>query len=140
MRNNKWLATRLQVLQTNNFSDVPVTNTIFVRFGRNSKTRFGSIIAKPHSGYAKPVTYITINALFKDVTVPEFVIDATLAHEFTHYSHGFHSPLEKRYKYPHRGDIVNKDLRARGLSQVLDQQHEWIKTSYPNFLRKHKLL
>lgn len=140
MRTNIWLADRLHQIQKNNFADVLVENTILVRFGRSSKTRFGSIIARPRTGYSQPVTYITINSLFQDVSVPEFVIDATLAHEFTHYCHGFHSPLDQLYKYPHRGGIVNKEIKTRGLGEILEQQRVWIKTEYPNFLRKHNLI
>jgi hypothetical protein len=93
MRDNKWLANLLFELHGTYFADVPIENTILVRFGRTSKTRFGSIIAKPTKGYKLPVTYININSLFKDEIVPEYVITATLLHEFVHYTHGFHSPI-----------------------------------------------
>ena len=140
MRNNQWLADRLNYIHGNYFTDVPVPNLILVRFGRTSRNRFGSIIAKPKAGHTQPVTYISINALFKDETVPEFVIDATLAHEFAHYTHGFHSPLERKHKYPHKGDVVNKEIRLRGAGHLLTQQDDWIKREYPKFLRKHHML
>ena len=140
MRDNKWLASRLAEIQSKFFSDVPISNIIFVRFGRSSKTRFGSIIAKPLKGHKKPVTYITINALFKEEEVPDYVIEATLAHEFVHYTHGFHSPLRRLYKYPHQGGIVDKELRKRGIGEILDQQTKWTKDFYRPFLRKHHLL
>jgi predicted metal-dependent hydrolase len=139
MRNNHWLATRLDGIYQDYFSDVPIQNLIIVRFGRPSKTRFGSIIARPHPS-KKLVTHIAINSLFQDETVPEYVIDATLAHEFAHYTHGFHSPLPRKYKFPHRGDIVNKEIRQRGAGHLLEQQQTWIKGEYRDFLRKHNLI
>ena len=140
MRTNSWLAERLTDLHLNHFSDVPIENLILVRFGRASRTRFGSIIARPKKGHTKPVTYITINSLFQDLAVPDFVIDATLAHEFVHYSHGFHSPLKQAYKFPHKGDIVNKELRKRGIGSILDMQTEWAKNDYRQILLKYRLL
>ncbi len=140
MRTNSWLAERLNLLHHQYFPDVAVKNLILVRFGRVSRNRFGSIIAKPRVGYSQPVTYININSLFKDEEVPEFVIDATLAHEFTHYAHGFHSPLERKYRYPHKGDVVNREIRSRGAGHLLTEQDAWVKKEYTAFLRKHKLI
>ena len=139
MRDNSWLADRLGSIHKEFFSDVPIHNLILVRFGRNSRTRFGSIIARPRKGADQPVTYITINSLFKDETVPEYVIDATLAHEFAHYTHGFHSPLERKHKFPHQGGVVDKEIVTRGGGHLLSQQNAWIKQEYPGFLRKHKM-
>lgn len=137
MRDNRWLAERLTVLHRTYFADVPVGNMLFVRFGRKSRTRFGSIIARPKRGHGQPVTYITVNALFREEEVPEYVIDATLAHEFSHYAHGFHSPLPRKYAHPHRGDVVNKEIRARGMEATLRSQEAWTKAEYAAFLRRH---
>jgi len=140
MRDNNWLADRLHFIHQTHFADIAIENQILVRFGRKSRTRFGSIIAKPKAGFTKPVTFITINSLFKDEVVPEFVIDATLGHEFSHYTHGFHSPRTQLYKYPHQGDVVNKEMRKRGMGEVLELQEEWAKRHYPAFLRSNNLL
>lgn len=140
MRDNTWLASRLKTIHQQYFADVPINNKILVRFGRSSRTRFGSIIAKPYKGHTQPVTFISINSLFKDEAVPEYVIDATLMHEFVHYAHGFHSPLERQYKYPHKGGIVNREIRARGAGSTLDQQRKWVKEFYKEFLRSKSLL
>jgi hypothetical protein len=140
MRDNRWLANRLMELCQKHFSDVPIENVILVRFGRASRTRFGSIIARKKNSYRQEVTYITINSLFKDESVPEYVIDATLMHEFVHYAHGFHSPLKQRYKYPHKGGIVDKEIRQRGGGELLTQQSKWIKQSYREFLKSKQLL
>jgi hypothetical protein len=140
MRNNQWLAQKLNELHEQYFADIPIENVILVRFGRASRSRFGSIIARPAIGYHKPVTYIAINSLFKDEEVPEYVILATLMHEFVHYAHGFHSPLEQKYRYPHKGGIVNREIRTRGGGELLALQEAWVKASYRDFLKaKHKL-
>ena len=140
MRTNHWLAERLDSIHLQYFADVPIKNVILVRFGRESRNRFGSIIAKPHKGYTQPVSQITINSLFRKEEVPEYVVDATLAHEFTHYAHGFHSPLERLHAYPHKGGVVTKELVKRGAGELMGKQKAWIKREYRDFLRtNHKL-
>lgn len=133
-RTNIWLAERLRSLHAQYFPDVEIENKLVVRFGRKSKTRFGSIIAHKEAGHTQPVTYITINSFFKDEEVPEYVIDATLLHEFTHYTHGFHSPRKQIHKHPHRGNIVNKEIITRGAGEFLTKQDAWVKEFYRDFL------
>jgi hypothetical protein len=140
MRDNKWLAEKLHELHTTYFPDITIENTILVRFGRASRTRFGSIIARPTPGYRQNVTYITINSLFKDESVPEFVILGTLFHKFVHYVHGFHSPLPQKHPYPHKGGIVNQEIRKRGGGDILLHQNRWIKSTYREFLKTKQLL
>ena len=140
MRTNHWLAERLDAIHRQYYADVPIRNVIMVRFGRESRTRFGSIIARPRPGHAQPVSYITINSLFKDEEVPEYVIDATLAHEFAHYAHGFHSPLERLYDYPHKGGVVDKEIIRRGGGDMLKRQKAWAKKEYREFLRRKRLI
>jgi hypothetical protein len=140
MRNNQWLAAKLMELHGQFFADVPIENAILVRFGRASRTRFGSIIARPTPGYNQPVTYITINSLFRDEEVPEYVIFATLIHEFVHYTHGFHSPLPQKFRYPHKGGIVNREIRERGAGEILELQLKWIKTTYRDFLKSKRMI
>ena len=137
-RTNEWLAARLQTLCQTHYPDVAIENKLFVRFGRKTINRFGSIIAKPKKGYSQPVTYITINGLFVDPSVPEYVIDATLLHEFAHYTHGFHSPRPKQHKHPHRGGVVEKEIINRGGELYLTQQNKWIKEEYPTYLRSRQ--
>lgn len=139
-RTNQWLADYLQELYLTHFTDVPIPNKLVVKFGRKSRNRFGSIIAKPDPETKKLVTYITINQLFRDPDVPDYVIGATLLHEFAHYAHGFHSPLPRKHKHPHRGGVVNKEIIARGGESFLKQQEVWIKTSYRNYLKLRGML
>lgn len=139
MRDNKWLAAQLMLLHERYFSDVPIENTILVRFGRRSRTRFGSIVARPKPGYRQAVTHIAINSLFKHEEVPVYVIHGTLLHEFVHYAHGFHSPLEQKYRYPHKGGIVDREIKQRGAGDILKLQNRWIKEEYRDFLKRHYL-
>ena len=136
-RNNAWLAARLQKLHQEYFPDVGLENKIVVKFGRKSRTRFGSIIAHKEPGEALPVTYITINSLFRHQIVPEYVIDATLVHEFTHYTHGFHSPRRQLHRHPHKGGIVTLEMKNRGAHHPYLEQKKWIKQEYRAFLASH---
>jgi hypothetical protein len=139
-RTNQWLADYLQELYLDYFTDIPIPNKLVVRFGRKSRSRFGSIIAKPEPITGKLVTYIAINHLFRDPEVPDYVIGATLLHEFTHYAHGFHSPLPRKHTHPHRGGVVDKEIISRGGKHLLEQQEAWIKHSYRDFLKKRSML
>lgn len=139
VRNNNWLAGKLQQIVEQYFPDVAVQNRVFVRFFRVSKYRLGSITAKKRQGYEQPVTLININALFKDPLVPEYVIEATLFHEFSHYIHGFHSPLAQRFRHPHQGGVVTKEFKARGAQKILKEQRRWLRTEYPELLKRYGL-
>lgn len=138
MRTNDWLADKLSGVHGTYFADISVNNRLFTRFGRLSRTRLGSIIAKPDPNFTLPVTYITITGFFRDESVPDYVIEATLAHELAHYAHGFHSPLPKRYSHPHRGNIVGKELLARGAYHLVEQQEVWLKAEYASLLRNYQ--
>lgn len=136
-RTNQWLADRLTMLRAQYFPDVSIENKIVVLFGRASRARFGSIIAKKDPQEALPVTYITINGLFRDTALPDFVIDATLVHEFVHYTHGFHSPRRQQYPHPHQGGVVTKEMQDRGAGELYLTQKRWVKDRYRDFLLKH---
>ena len=62
--------------------------------------------------------------------IPEYIVDITLAHELVHYSHGFNSPLERRHKHPHQGNIVNKELVQRGFGHMLRKEKEFVKNEW----------
>ncbi len=69
-----------------------------------------------------------------DEFIPEFLLVSTLSHEICHYTHGFHSPLERRYKYPHKGGVVEKEMRSRGLGETLDNSELWLKDNWANIV------
>ncbi len=124
MRNQSWLESRLNSLWELLFPEVPRKNNVLIKFKGKPKYRFGYIKKKGED------TLIVVNSLFKHELVPEYVIDITIAHELVHYMHGFHSPLPKKYKYPHQGNIVNKELIKKGFSFQLKLQKQWIKNSW----------
>ena len=108
MRDDIWLKVKLDSIWEMLFPEVIKPNNVNVLFKGKSLRRFGCIKKK------KKDSIIEINSLFRDERVPEYIIDITLAHELVHYSHGFNSPLPKKYQYPHKGGIVDKELIKRG--------------------------
>lgn len=137
-RDNKWLKARLQSLWQRYFPDVKLANNIFVKFGRPTKTRLGSI--KYGRKKIEPNTIITLNGFFQDPEIPEFVVDGVLAHELTHYTHGFFSPHEQWHHYPHQGGVVRQELVDRGLKDLLKLEKAWVKKNWEKFLKEKKVL
>jgi len=130
LRDNKWLAQKMQSIHTTYFSDVPIKNRVLVKFGKKARGRLGSISLRPKKGFDQPVSVININRVLQSEDVPEYVITAVLAHEFVHYTHGFNSPLPRLYKYPHQAGIVDKEMIKRGLKKELEQEKEWTKAFF----------
>jgi hypothetical protein len=126
MRTDADLQRYLQEFLEGAFSDMPVRNRISIRFGRKAKRRFGSIKMQPD----KKESAITINGLFREEWIPEEIILATLAHELCHYAHGFSSPLPKKYKHPHQGGVIEKEMRARGLGHLFVFERKWTKAHW----------
>src|SRR5438067_1493992 len=62
---------------------------------------------------------IGINSLLALPEAPHCLTLITVAHELVHYWHGFGSPLPRRYQHPHRGGIVTRELKERGLVDEL---------------------
>lgn len=123
LRTNIWLLSRLDYLWSNHFPDIKQTNKVFIKFGRYSKLRLGSIKMARHGGH----TVITITKMFQDSRIPTEVVDQTIGHELVHYSHGFSSPHPKMHRYPHEGGIVKKEMLARGLGKQIKAYQEWVK-------------
>ncbi|MBI3486124.1 hypothetical protein HY025_04255 [Candidatus Daviesbacteria bacterium] len=123
LRGDNWLLARLDYLWSNYFNNVRQVNPVFIKFGRFSRYRLGSIrfdkLAK-HS-------YITITGMFKDPLIPIQVVDHTIAHELCHYTHGFSSPKPRLHKYPHHGGVIKKELSARGLGHLNKAYQVWLK-------------
>ncbi len=131
-RNNAWLENRLRKIWQRYFSDLKQKNPIFIGFGRRARSRLGSI--KYHK--RSKTSIITLSGYFKNKEIPEFVIDAVLAHELVHYLHGFSSSYPRAWRYPHQGGIVNKELKKRGLGETLQLQKQWIKKYHGKFFSK----
>lgn len=122
-RDDIWLLSRLDYIWTNFFSDVSQDNPIFIKFGRFSKFRLGSI----KFDRKNKKSYITITSMFKDTKIPVEVIDHTIAHELCHYTHGFSSPKKQMHKFPHHGGVIQRELSERNLKYLSIAYRFWIK-------------
>ncbi len=136
MRDDKWLFSKLDEVWDNYFPDVPQDNEVCIVWGRKARNRLGSIKRGQKLINSHPETIITINGLFKDQNIPEFIVTGTIAHELVHYTHGFHSPLEKQYQTPHAGGIVSQELRNRGLEEALKKQKKWLKENWEGYVKE----
>lgn len=121
-RDNQWLLSRLDYIWSKYFPDVKQINRVFVKFGRNSDTRFGSIKLR----YEDNSTHIIITAKFRNKEFPLEIVDHTIAHELVHYCSGFSSPYARLHKYPHRGGVIEKELKRRGLSYLVSFYKDWV--------------
>ncbi len=124
MRDDEWLRQRLDKIWSIFFPEIKRENKVVIKFKGKSRDRFGYIKK------VKDSTLIVINSLFRHEKVPEFIIYNTIAHELVHYMHGFNSPLNKKYKYPHRGGIVEKELRKKGFDSLIKKEKEWVKNEW----------
>jgi len=133
MRDNKWLEGKLNSIWDNHFQDIPKANHLNIYFGRKARRRLGSTREENvNSCYSK--THIRVNGHYKDLSVPDYVIEATIAHEICHYAHGFSSPLPQIYDHPHRGDIVDLEIINRGLGEKLKLQRLWLSQNWNNLV------
>ncbi|HOV34422.1 MAG TPA: hypothetical protein PLS56_00275 [Candidatus Dojkabacteria bacterium] len=146
MRDNDFLENLLYDLWDNYFCDVPRKNFVLIKFGKYSKRQLGCIslahneskikglMRKKYDEYIvqdnKSISIITITRYFRNEVVPEYVIKATIAHELCHYTHGFNSPLKKQFSKPHKGNIINKELKKRGLLEEQKLADKWLKENW----------
>ena len=130
-RDNNWLLSRLDHLWESYFKDVAQINPVFIKFGRYSRLRLGSI----KFDRLTKKSHITITSMFKDPKIPVVVIDHTIAHELCHYTHGFSSPKPRLHKYPHHGGVIKKELELRNLHHLTKGYALWLK-SYRQTLRR----
>ncbi len=145
------LQTKLYDIWEGYFSDIPRKNLVIIKYGKFSKQRLGSIkwckelrgIKSIYKYFEdehkiqddKRITLITVTKFFSLENIPQEVIDTTIAHEITHYAHGFHSPLPKIFKNPHQGNIIKKELYKRGLEKEFDFSELWLKENWYRIIR-----
>lgn len=122
-RDDAWLLSRLDYLWQSYFSDVDQINPVFIKFGRYSRFRLGSI----RLDYTSKKSFITITGMFKDPSIPVEVVDHTIAHEMCHYAHGFSSPRPRLHKYPHHGGVIKKELESRNLHKLVKAYAKWLR-------------
>jgi len=118
----KQLSTYLEHIWQCYFSDVPRQNLVEIAYCRPWKSRLG-LIRMTLDGTK---SFIGINSLLQLERVPEYVLTTTIAHELTHYAHGFGSPLPRLYEHPHANNVVERELERRGLGNFLRKCDEWI--------------
>jgi len=141
-RDNEWLREQLAQIWYQYFNEIPQPNEVIIKFGQKAATRLGSIkwgrkpIAHPDGSIQKR-SIITITSHFKDPAIPDTVVLATIGHELVHYAHGFSSPLYQKYDHPHKGGIVDKELRARGLGEILTAHKRWLKNNWREYINTH---
>ena len=124
MRDDEFLKKRLDAIWVLLFDDIPKLNNVVIKFKGKSKNKFGHIkkIGKD--------TEIVVNELFRFDDVPEYTIDVTIAHELSHYAHGFNSPLKKKYKHPHKGGVVTKEMKSRGFDKMIKMEKMFFKNEW----------
>jgi hypothetical protein len=137
MRDDKWLFLMLDLVWDKYFPDVPQDNDVKIVWGRRARTRLGSIKQGQRVKGKHPETIITINSLFKDPKIPKYVVVGTIAHELSHYAHGFHSPIEQKFQNPHAGGIVTKELKQRGLEAIYRSQRKWLKLNWRAYIQEN---
>jgi len=133
MRNDQWLREKLDKIWSEYFSDVVKTDKVFIHFGKKCRNRLGSIRLVNNM-----LSEIKINGFLKDPEIPEFVCEAVVAHELTHYVHGFGSNRPQLYKYPHRGGVVAREMIRRGLGETHYAAKDWINTNWIDFYDSKK--
>lgn len=156
VRNNKWLEEKMYEIWEDHFADVPRKNLVLIKFGKASVRQLGSIRWATQNARIKSImrkktvhdqhlveddkriTIITITSKFKDTTIPEFIVNSTIAHELTHYAHGFSSPLSQSYAHPHKGGIIRKELTSRGLGQLHKESKKWLKENWRTYVNLNR--
>jgi hypothetical protein len=131
LRDNSWLESRLRNLWQSYYSDAPIGFPIEIKFGRSARYRYGSICNVGSQ------CRILINRLFSHEEVPEYVVDATIVHELAHYVHGYGSGLAKLHSHPHRGGVIDKELRERGCFFIEMEAAAWRRDMWPEFYLSH---
>ena len=133
MRDNSWLEKRLDKIWKVLIPEIEKKNKVSIIFKGRWKNKFAHIKRLKDE---QKSTEIAINSFFRHHEIPDFILDTTIAHELVHYMHGFHSPYEKKFKHPHKGGIVDKELKKRGFNFLLDMEKEWIKTKWENIYKE----
>lgn len=134
IRDDKFLQLLLVQIWSRYFSDIPISNTIHIQFGRIAKKRLGSI-RRYNIRKNRFDTLILINGHFKNPKIPKYVIVATIAHELCHYSQGFSSPLPQLSDFPHRGGQVYQEMQRRELLKFAKKENIWLQLNWLKFLR-----
>lgn len=104
------------------FADVARINQVEIAYCQPWKRRLGLI----RLSLDNTTSFIGVNALLQLSQVPEYILITTIAHELTHYAHGFGSPLPRLHEHPHANNVVKRELERRGLGETLGLCDAWI--------------
>lgn len=132
--NTRKLTTYLEEIWQRYFADVPRVNQLAITYGKPWKRRLGLICLSLDNA----TSFIKVNALLQIQRVPEYILITTIAHELTHYAHGFGSPLPRQYKYPHAHNVVQNELERRGLGEAMRLCNTWIDSEWFSFYDKQR--
>lgn len=131
MRDDIWLNAKLDSMWEFLFNDIERKNNVIIRFKGRWKNKFGHIKLLPDKS-----SEIAVNSFLKDERVPEYIIDLTIAHELSHYAHGFNSPLPRKYSHPHKGGVVTKELKRRGFGFHIRKERLWMKREWREIIKE----
>jgi hypothetical protein len=116
------------------FADIPRVNQVEIAYCQPWKRRLGLI----RLSLDNETSFIGINVLLQLPQVPEYILITTIAHELTHYAHGFGSPLPRVYAHPHANNVVKRELERRGLGETLRLCDEWIDSHWFSFYDRER--
>jgi hypothetical protein len=120
-RDQTWLNGQLERIWSSWFWDVERITPVSIRYVRPWRRRLAVIYLTDGDRRS----FIGVNRLLSDQRVPYTVCLVTIAHELVHYAHGFGSHHPRRYRHPHRGNVVQRELTRRGLGAELRFYTEW---------------
>ncbi len=127
MRTDEWLNQRFQSILRAHFYDVELVNPVDINYGIRARRRLGSI------ALVNGRSVIRINRLLAEDIVPQYVVDATIGHEMSHYVHGFGSTLTRKFKHAHRGSVVDIEMDSRGMQEIRLQASAWVRENWGTF-------
>lgn len=116
------------------FADVARANQVEAAYCQPWKRRLGLIRLTLDNS----ASFIGVNALLQLPQVPEYILITTIAHELTHYAHGFGSPLPRLHEHPHANNVVKRELERRGLGETLERCDEWIDKEWFAFYEQER--
>ena len=116
------------------FADVPRANRVEIAYCQPWKRRLGLI----RMTLDNTTSFIGINGLLQLPQVPEYILIITIAHELSHYAHGFGSPLPRLHEHPHANNVVKRELERRGLGEAMRLCDEWIDSMWFSFYDKER--
>jgi hypothetical protein len=133
VRDNLFLVERMNYIWEKYFPDILEINPVSIYFGRKAQYRLGSICLIRNGNHI--VSKIIINGYLRNTKIPQFVIDAVIAHEICHYAHGFSSLHQRSKKYPHKGGVIDDEITKRNLDTIFDLEIRWLNNNWSNYIQ-----